>query len=274
MKKIVLIGIITAILVVAGIAIAQGIPRNPATVVPSGETVVVPDQATDNSPVLEKVLFIHYRKGFGKPGTTCGNGICEPSENAKNCPADCGGVVEGGPTCYGFLSKGAKLKSVEDLTIHPDLNISTILTSANEWDSYTSATLFGTSTTDSTANWDSDAPDGKNEFSFGNYPQSGVIAVTIVWGYFSGPPSTREIVEFDVIFDTDFIWGDATSNPAVMDLQNIATHEIGHGVGLDDVYNSACSEVTMYGYSNYGETNKRTLETPDITGLQKLYGGL
>lgn len=74
------------------------------------------------------------------------------------------------------------------------------------------------------------------------------------------------------MFDTDFTWGDATIDPAVMDLQNIATHEIGHGAGLDDVYDLACSEVTMYGYSDYGETKKRTLEEPDITGIQELYG--
>jgi len=30
--------------------------------------------------------------------------------------------------------------------------------------------------------------------------------------------------------------------------------------------------VTMYGYSDYGEIIKRTLEQPDITGLQTLYG--
>ncbi|NIP29559.1 MAG: peptidase M10A and M12B matrixin and adamalysin, partial [Candidatus Dadabacteria bacterium] len=64
----------------------------------------------------------------------------------------------------------------------------------------------------------------------------GVIAVTVIWGYFSGPPSIREIVEFDVLFDTDFTWGNATVNPTLMDLQNIATHEIGHGAGLGDLY--------------------------------------
>ena len=81
------------------------------------------------------------------------------------------------------------------------------------------------------------------------------------------------------MFDIDWIWGDAdpnndgiVDNPNVMDLQNIATHEFGHGIGLDDVYNSECSEVTMYGYSDYGEIKKRTLEQPDVTGLQKLYG--
>jgi predicted Zn-dependent protease len=57
-----------------------------------------------------------------------------------------------------------------------------------------------------------------------------------------------------------------------MDLQNIATHEFGHAVGLGDIYDTACSSVTMYGYSDYGDTVKRTLETPDITGLRTLYG--
>jgi len=273
MKKIVLIGTIIAVLVVGSIAIAKGVTRNPATVVPSGRTVIVPDQAQDNSPALEKAIFIHYRKGFGKPGTECGNGVCEPSENAKSCPQDCKTEEKkGGSKCYGFLSKGAKLKSVESLTLHPDLDVLTILNSASEWDSYTLADLFGDYAIDSTANWDSETPDGRNEFSFANYPESGVIGVTIAWGYFSGPPQTREIIEFDVLFDTDFIWGNATINPEVMDLQNIATHEIGHGVGLDDMYESDCNEATMYGYSDYGEIKKRSLEQPDITGLQALYG--
>jgi len=57
-----------------------------------------------------------------------------------------------------------------------------------------------------------------------------------------------------------------------MDLENIATHEIGHGAGLNDIYSSSCTAVTMYGYSDYGETSKRTLEIPDIQGLQTLYG--
>jgi len=57
-----------------------------------------------------------------------------------------------------------------------------------------------------------------------------------------------------------------------MDLENIAVHELGHTVGLSDIYSTACSEVTMYGYSTEGETSKRTLEQPDITGLQRMYG--
>jgi len=104
--------------------------------------------------------------------------------------------------------------------------------------------------------------------SFGDYPNDNVIAVTSVWFTRVG----KRIVEFDQLYNTRFTWGDATVNPAVMDLQNIATHELGHGVGLADIYSTTCSAVTMYGYSTEGETQKRTLEQPDITGLQRMYG--
>ncbi len=57
-----------------------------------------------------------------------------------------------------------------------------------------------------------------------------------------------------------------------MDLQNIATHELGHGAGLIDLYDAVASEQTMYGYSTKGETKKRDLNTGDIAGIQDLYG--
>ena len=56
-----------------------------------------------------------------------------------------------------------------------------------------------------------------------------------------------------------------------MDFENIVTHEHGHVFGLDDLYTSTCSEETMYGYATEGETKKRTLESGDIMGIQRLY---
>lgn len=261
MKKVVfgiLIAAVLTVLAVSGIAIAQGISRNPATVEPSERTVIVPDQAVDNSPVLERAIFIHYRKGHAKPPEA--------------------GKPPKGPKCYDFLGRGVKWTTLPvSYIVHPDLEATVggaIFAGAETWDAATTTSeLFSdTYKVEGELSWDSDAPDGRNELLFGDYPEPNVIAVTVVWGYFSGPPSIRKIIEFDIMFDTDFVWGDATTNPAVMDLQNIATHEIGHGAGLDDVYETACAEVTMYGYSDYGETIKRTLEAPDITGIQTLYG--
>jgi len=233
--------VMLVVLLIGSIAIvAKAVSKTPAQA-----------QSQDHSPALEKIVFIHYHKGFTKA-------IGRPLKTSK---------------CYGFLAQGVKIKSPKALTINSDLDASTIWLAASEWDSHTSKTLFSNYISDPTANWDNTTPDGRNEFSFGNYPEPGVIAVTVVWGYFSGSPQTREIKEFDVLFNNNFDpWGDAAVDPSVMDLRNIATHEIGHGLGLDDVYNSVCNQVTMYGYSDYGETIKRTLEQPDITGLQKLYG--
>jgi hypothetical protein len=223
---------------------------------------IISDDGQLTPPGLEKIVFIHYKKGFGKP------------------PWAGGGTKQKEVKCYDFLGKGVKWKEpFVDYVINPKphdgleaLMILAIQTAANQWDSNTSSDLFGTYSIDYSADWDNDAPDGVNELMFGNYHEDGVIAVTVVWGYFGGPPGQREIVEFDILFDTDFAWGDASVDETVMDLQNIATHEIGHGLGLGDLYDEACGEETMYGYSDYGETKKNDLNTGDIIGLQELYG--
>ena len=114
--------------------------------------------------------------------------------------------------------------------------------------------------------WTSDGLDGADTLVWGNYPTEGVIAVTIL-GY---NPATKEIVEFDVVFDTDYGWS-TTEESGKMDLQNIATHELGHGVGLDDVTQDKASEETMYAYSTFGEIKKRDLYLGDQEGITRLY---
>jgi hypothetical protein len=99
----------------------------------------------------------------------------------------------------------------------------------------------------------------------------GIIAVTHVWYYVGGPPHRRAMVEFDIIFNTYYTWGDASSDPNVMDFQNIATHELGHGIGMDDLYQEVAINETMYGYSSTGEAIKRDLYCGDREGATKLY---
>ena len=260
----------------------------------SGVAAANPDKAADvakeKAPNLEKIDFIHWKKGFAKPPCN-NNGICDPGEN-PSCP-DCknGGNGDEEPdptaTCYAFLGKyGKTLLKWKELPVRYTINptnsdgleelfiTDAISAGAEEWDSWTDAELFNDLYgIDYTAIWG--VQDYKNAITWDDYPTEGVIAVCRVWYN----PATKAIVEFDVMFDTDWTWGDAeateTTDPndstAVMDLQNIATHELGHGAGLDDVYEAECSEVTMYGRSNYEETQKRDLETPDITGIQELY---
>ncbi len=289
MKKIGL-GILVALLVIGFSGVAT-----------AGWIIPLPDSATENAkvsdkspavkitegglalspPGLEKVVFIHYKKGYG--GFCNNDGICQQDLGENPSCADCKKDKEepeepDTSSCYAFLGRGVEWKELPvSYVVHPDLEAvvsGAIFASAETWDDAVSRELFSDSyTLDATANWDSNAPDGRNELSFGDYQQDGVIAVTIIWGYFGGRPSSRRIVEFDIMFDTDFTWGDATIDSMVMDLQNIAVHELGHGAGLADLYDTVCAEETMYGYSDYGEIKKRDLNAGDIIGIQELYGG-
>lgn len=223
----------------------------------SGVAVAISNQGADKTkaPDLEKIEFIHWKKDFAKP-------------EAAKAPKP--------PSCYKFLTPtkikwkvlpvNYEINPTNPQNIEENFITSTVFSSAETWDAATSKELMNdTYTIDYGAAYG--VQNYENAVVFGNYPTAGVIAVTAVWYN----PAAKAIVEFDVMFDTDWSWGDAATDATKMDLQNIATHELGHGVGLADVYESACSEATMYGYSNYGETKKRTLELPDITGLQKLY---
>ena len=56
-----------------------------------------------------------------------------------------------------------------------------------------------------------------------------------------------------------------------MDVQNIATHELGHSLNLSDVYGTADQEKTMYGFGTTEETKKCTLEAEDMAGIRWIY---
>jgi hypothetical protein len=236
-----------------------------SVITPAKENAKSIDEETDE---LKPELRVHimYEENFAKPDNPGGgNG---------------GGKKDkGGPDCYDFISRGAKWKStnmnivVDDDTpagISQQDFIDQIQAGAEEWDDATSYELLGTVTGITDGTLDRTIRDGRNEMVFGDY-DAGVIAVCYTWGYYNGPPSQRYLVEFDILFNTDYPWS-LNGAPNAMDLLNIGTHELGHGWGLADVYEDECSDVTMYGIGAYGETKKQTLEQQDITGLQEMYG--
>jgi hypothetical protein len=147
-----------------------------------------------------------------------------------------------------------------------DFVYSAIFEAANAWDLATSKQLINSITVN--AGSGSVVYNDINAVFFGDYADSNVIAVASIWSN----RFTRQIVECDIQFNTDYTWGDATVDSAVMDLQNIATHELGHGFNLADIYDASKSYLTMYGYSGYGDVEKRTLAAGDIAGIQKIYG--
>lgn len=83
---------------------------------------------------------------------------------------------------------------------------------------------------------------------------------TLVDGY-------KTIVDADICFNTKYPW--RTSGTVGADVQTIALHELGHSLGLGDLYSSADSEQAMYGY--YKKV-KISLGAGDRLGIAKMYG--
>lgn len=74
----------------------------------------------------------------------------------------------------------------------------------------------------------------------------------------------------DTTFNTSFAW--STSGAAgAYDVQNTATHELGHWLILNDLWGGGNTEKTMYGTAATGETKKRTLDADDINGINAVY---
>lgn len=218
--------------------------------------------------VLSKITFIHFRRAPAKPPWAGGGG------------GGGGGGKKGKDTGhYAFIANGLRWRTTESYKLNPvngggltDAEVEdSVLLALLEWEKY-GGEIFGTLSIDYSAHYNGSTIDGVNAISFGTFSDPNVIGVTTIWGYFWGPPKSREIVETDLLFNTAYTWGDAAVNPNVMDLLNIAVHEVGHCAGMDDLYDTAAIEETMYGYSSEGETSKRDLFTGDITGIKKLYG--
>ena len=247
---------IILILAVAGAA-------NAGMLIPASDQAREKAQAPEKSPVisetpggdwdLERVDFIHYAKPIN-PASKPGKGACYKLMGVK----------------WNSLPVNYIVNPINQDGLSADFVTQAISTSAETWDNETSRELFNDLyAIDGTAQYG--IQDFRNVIAFGNYSNDNVIAVTSVWFTRRG----KQTVEFDMLFNDYYLWGDAVTasgTPAVMDLENIATHELGHSVGLDDIYLSSCLNVTMYGYSSEGEISKRTLEQPDITGLRSLYG--
>ena len=235
----------------------------PAHAVQISEGVFSLGEATDpvSGKLVQGFMFIDDRKANSH----------KPNHNPGE-KGDKGGK-DTTSSCFSLFAKGAKWKTTEPyITSNEEgneINLALTETSLNSWDSEVSFNIFGTGSSGVTDGADDVNPDGKNEVMFENLGTTNTIAYTIVWGRFSGPPRFRELVEWDAVFNSDYNWSE-TGEANRMDFQNIATHEFGHALGLGHPEDT-CTEETMYAYASSGETNKRSLEAGDVSGINELY---
>lgn len=234
--------------------------------------------ASDNSPVISLGTAVDPQSGKVVEGFA----IIHPKKGFHHRPGHNGGPgagSNGGSSCYSFLSNGAKWKTVESWvtntenseSLSSDFILNNLTSDITKWEDAAGFDILGVGSTTATALVaDTQSPDGSNEVYFADVSSSGAIAVTIVWGIFSGPPFARELVEWDQVYDdVDFEWS-STGEAGKMDFENIATHELGHALGMGHSDDS-CTEETMYRFASEGETKKQTLNAGDITGIAELY---
>lgn len=145
------------------------------------------------------------------------------------------------------------------------------------WDSKTRQNLFSPQTVTVSDAYDisPNAPDYKNVHAFKLITKSNgdtdknTIGYALTWYTRSRIGVYHSALDSDIVYNNYFDWS-GTSAQSV-DLQTIACHELGHTLGLADLYNSgpAYQAQMMYGYYT---GPKSSLGGGDIAGLQRLYG--
>jgi len=92
---------------------------------------------------------------------------------------------------------------------------------------------------------------------------SGTVAITPVSFYTTGP-----IIDADVIFNGKNFDFTTEGQAGDFDVQNVATHELGHLLGLD---HSGWASATMYPYVDQTTRLQRSLSLDDLRGLRHVY---
>lgn len=152
--------------------------------------------------------------------------------------------------------------------------------SMDTWQSQTSSLLWGALEEQALlSHINTSAPANYNGMRFATVVDSQgrtntILAITITW-YRSNSLYQFEIAHWNQLYNTGLPqwWGDSVLETNVFDVQSTMTHELGHTIGLSDMYTSPqCNDVTMFFSGSLNEVKKRSLADPDIEGVHELYG--
>lgn len=276
-KYISLIVFIGLFLVFSTALATTGVDRVPAVNDKSGVGVIIPEKAVE---VADGVFSLGAAVDPGSGKLVEGYAFVYKDLPAKpDNPGKPGGKDKGSSKCYAFLANGAKWKEVKPWVVNATNDggladgyvLDNLAYDIGKWEIAAETDILGNGVlTSDILEADTVSPDGVNEVYFADIDSQGAIGITIVWGIFGGRPAGRELVEWDQVYDdVDYGWS-STGEAGKMDFENIATHELGHTVGMGHPTDS-CMEETMYRFAGLGETIKRDLGAGDIAGIGKLY---
>jgi hypothetical protein len=236
-----------------------------------------PDNPGNGPPIYEKTVFIHYGKDIanGKPAGKPGGGTTSKLYSYSGIHWANSDI----PVDYYINSAGSPVAPA-----NAQLGITaSFQTWENDQKSYIDFTYMGN--TGIVPGLNATAPDYTNVVGWAdlsNTSYSGAIGVTIIWSL----TGLKHIVDCDTVLNSAamFAWTQAdigSTDPDTVqlpntslydvDVQNIMTHEAGHWLMLNDLYDSVAIEQTMYGYAYDRELKARSLESGDMAGVRKIY---
>ena len=213
-------------------------------------------------PDLKVKVFVHKEKSSGKAGQALPALICSADNDSAAVIGDAGWQLPANVTFR--LNQTSVPSSVGNANLVQIVD--------NSFATWTNA-IVGKVTLTRGANTSVSRSrfDGQNVITWGR-TSGNTLGVTYVWYY----TASGVVAEVDTIMNNRVAWkwNGGNSNCAdstAYDAQNIMVHELGHWFGLDDEYDAAYVNNTMYGYGSKGEVKKITATSGDISGLQAIY---
>ncbi|HQF17120.1 MAG TPA: hypothetical protein PLI05_08650 [Methanotrichaceae archaeon] len=115
--------------------------------------------------------------------------------------------------------------------------------------------------------------DGVNAIGWAAFPYTSksVLASAKTWYSLSKVGGYYTVREFDIKFNNYHSWSTSGASGRI-DVESVVLHELGHPLGLGDIYNSALYRRDPSQVMNSYSGIKRTLGNGDRSALLKLYG--
>lgn len=135
----------------------------------------------------------------------------------------------------------------------------------NAWSCASDMTMSYQGTTSSLGN---SRTDGVNVQIWTNSGWSSGTVAVCSWSYVT---ATGDIIEFDINYNAQHYTWSCSGEADKMDVGNVGTHEMGHSIGMLDMYGDADFDKTMYGFVANGETLRRTPHFDDVLGVEFVY---